>query len=172
MRTQTVLCLLLNLAVTSATAEPPVTAAAMRVDPVVQRERDDTRKTILEDELASEARQLADVQAELRGAKALSSSASTVDEIVERLARHRQNISELGREIALVERQRDSANRNTDSAERRTTDSWLIPGRPASSVSPEAESAALSRRPLKSADGDDRRKPGWIIPSGQTKTIP
>ena len=165
MRTQTVLCLLLNLAVTSATAEPPVTAAAMRVDPVVQRERDDTRKTILEDELASEARQLADVQAELRGAKALSASTSTVDEIAERLARHRQNISALGREIALVERQRDSA-------ERRTTDSWLIPGRPASSVSPEAGSAALSRRPLRSADGDDRRKPGWIIPSGQTKTIP
>jgi len=172
MRTQTVLCLLLNLAVGSATAEPPVTAAAMRVDPVVQRERDDTRKTILEDELASEARQLADTQAELRGAKALSAPAGTVDEIVERLARHRQNISELGREIALVERQRDSANRNTDSAERRTTDSWLIHGRPPSSVSPDPTSAALSRRPLQSADGDDRRKPGWIIPSGQTKTIP
>jgi hypothetical protein len=172
MRTQTVLCLLLNLAVVSATAEPPVTAAAMRVDPVVQRERDDTRKTILEDELASEARQLADAQAELRGAKALSASAGTVDEIVERLARHRQNISELGREIALVERQRDYAIRNNDSAERRTTDSWLIRGRPPSSVSPDPTSAALSRRPLQSADGDDRRKPGWIIPSGQTKTIP
>ena len=172
MRTQTVLCLLLNLAVVSATAEPPVTAAAMRVDPVVQRERDDTRKTILEDELASEARQLADAQAELRGAKALSASAGTVDEIVERLARHRQNISELGREIALVERQRDSVIRNNDSAERRTTDSWLIRGRPPSSVSPDPTSAALSRRPLQSADGDDRRKPGWIIPSGQTRTIP
>jgi len=43
-RTQTVLCLLLNLALGSAVAEPPVTAAAMRVDPVVQRERDDTRQ--------------------------------------------------------------------------------------------------------------------------------
>src|SRR5882762_10295596 len=117
MRTRNVLCLLLSLVPGSAAAEPPVTAAAMRVEPAMRRERDDTRKTILEDELASEARQLADAQAELRGAKALSSSASTVDEIVERLARHRQNISELGREIALVERQRDSANRNTDSAE-------------------------------------------------------
>src|SRR6266851_7154290 len=129
MRTQTVLCLLLNLAVVSATAEPPVTAAAMRVDPVVQRERDDTRETILEDELASEARQLADVQAELRGAKAPSASTSTVDEIAERLARHRRNISELGREIALVERQRDSANRSTESAEGRAKDGWLIRGR-------------------------------------------
>ena len=170
MRTQTVLCLLLNLAVGSATADPPVTAAATRVDPVVRRERDDTRKTILEDELASEARQLADAQAELRGAKALSAPAGSVEEIVERLARHRQNISALGREIALVERQRDSANRNTDSAERRTTDSWLIRGRPPSSVSPDA--AALLRRPLQSTDGDERRKPGWIIPSGQTRTIP
>jgi VIT1/CCC1 family predicted Fe2+/Mn2+ transporter len=172
MRTQTVLCLLLNLAVGSASAEPPVTAAAMRVDPVVQRERDDARKTILEDELASEARQLADAQAELRGAKALSASAGIVDDIAERLARHRQNISELGREIALVERQRDSAIRNTDSAERRSMDTWLIRGRPSSSVSPEAGSAALSRRPLQSADGDERRKPGWLIPSGQTRTIP
>src|SRR5258705_6588148 len=154
MRTRTVLCLLLNLAVGSTAAEPPVTAAAaVRVDPAVQRERDDARKTILEDELASEARQLADAQAELRGAKALSASARTVDEIVERLARHRQNISELGREIALVERQRDYAIRNNDSAERRTTDSWLIRGRPPSSVSPDPTSAALSRRPLQSADG-------------------
>jgi hypothetical protein len=171
MRTQTALCLLLNLAVGSATAEPPVTGAAMRVDPVVQRERDDTRKTILEDELASEARQLADVQAELRGAKALSASPTTVDEIAERLARHRQNISELGREIALVERQRDSANRNTDSAEGRATDSWLIRGRPSLSVLP-AASAAVSRRPLQSAGGDERGKPGWIIPANQAKTIP
>src|SRR5437016_12105163 len=110
MRTRTVLCLLLSFAAGSAATEPPDTASAMRVDPAVQRERDDTRKTILEDELASEARQLADVQAELRSAKALFASAGRVEEIAERLARHRRNISELGREIALVERQRDSAN--------------------------------------------------------------
>jgi len=41
---------------------------------------DDTRKTILEDELASGGRQLADAQAELRGAKALSASAGSVEE--------------------------------------------------------------------------------------------
>jgi septal ring factor EnvC (AmiA/AmiB activator) len=171
MRTQTVLCLLLNLTVGSAAAEPPVTAAAMRVDPAVQRARDDTRKLILEDELASEARQLADAQAELRSANALGSSAK-VEEITERLARHRQNISELGREIARVERERDSENRNSDSAERRATDNWLIRGRPPSSVSPETASAALSRRPLLSASGDEQRKPGWIIPAGPAKTIP
>ena len=172
MRTQTVLCLLLNLTIGSATAEPPVTAAATRVDPAMQRERDDTRKTILEDELASEARQLADAQAELRGAKALSAPAGSVEEIVERLARHRQNIAELGREIGLVERQRDPANRKADSAERRATDGWLISGRPRLSASPDAASATLSRRPLQSAEGDERRKPGWIIPSGQSRTIP
>ena len=172
MRTQTVLCLLLNLAVSSAAAEPPIAAAAKRVDPAVQRERDDTRKTILEDELASEARQLADAQAELRGAKALSASEGSVEEIAERLARHRQNIAELGREIGLVERQRDSANRKADSAERRATDGWLISGRPRLSASPDTPSATLSRRPLQSAEGDERRKPGWIIPSGQGKAIP
>ena len=170
MRTQTVLCLLLNLTIGSASAEPPVAAAATRVDPAMQRGRDDTRKTILEDELASEARQLADAQAELRGAKALSAPAGSVEEIVERLARHRQNIAELGREIGLVERQRDSANRKADSAEGRATDGWLISGRPRLSASPDA--AALSRRPLQSAERDERRKPGWIIPSGQTRTIP
>jgi hypothetical protein len=144
----------------------------MRVDPAVQRERDDARKTILEDELASEARQLADAQAELRGAKALSASAGSVEEIVERLARHRQNIAELGREIGLVEPQRDSANRKSESAESRATAGWLISGRSPVSASPDAASATLSRRPLQSADADERRKPGWIIPAGQAKTIP
>ena len=172
MRTRNVLCLLLSFVPGSAAAEPPVTPAAMRVDPAVQRERDDTRKTILEDELASEARQLADAQAELRGAKVLSASAGSVEEIAERLARHRRNIAELGREIGLVERQPDSSNRKADSAERRATDGWLISGRLPMSASPDAASATLSRRPLQSAEGDDRRKPGWIIPSGQTKTIP
>lgn len=172
MRTQTVLCLLLNLAVGSAVAEPPVTAAAMRVDPAVQRERDSTRRTILEDELASEAKQLADTQAELRDANLLRASPGNIGDIAERLARHRQNISELGREIALVERQSDSTNRNTDSAERRGTDSWLIRGRPPLTESPEVVSAARPRRSLQSPDEDERRRPGWIIPANQAKTIP
>ena len=171
MRTQTVLCLLLSLTIGSATAEPPVTAAAARVDPAMQRGRDDNRKTILEDELASEARQLADAQAELRGAKALSAPAGSVEEIVERLARHRQNIAELGREIGLVERQRDPANRKADSAERRATDGWLISGRPPLSASPDTAFATPSRRSL-SVDRNERREPGWIIPAGQGKAIP
>jgi VIT1/CCC1 family predicted Fe2+/Mn2+ transporter len=170
MRTRTVLCLLLNFVPGSAAAEPPVAAAAMRVDPAMQRERDDTRKMILEDELASEARQLADAQTELRSAKALSVSEGNVEEIVERLARHRQNIAELGREIGLVERQRDSANRKSESAEGRATAGWLISGRPPVSASPDAVSATLSRRPLQSAEVDERRKPGWIIPAAQAKT--
>src|SRR6266849_11128685 len=99
MRTRNVLCLLLSFVPGSAAAEPPVTSAAMRVDPAVQRARDDTRKTILEDELASEARQLADVQAELRDANLLRASPGNIGDIAERMARHRQNISDLGREI-------------------------------------------------------------------------
>jgi hypothetical protein len=63
----------------------------MRVTPVVQRERDSTRKTILEDELASEARQLADTQAELRDANLLRASRGNIGDIAERLARHRDN---------------------------------------------------------------------------------
>ena len=167
MRTRNVLCLLLSFVPGSAAAEPPVTAAAMRVAPAMQG--DDARKTILEDELASEARQLADAQAELRGAKALAAPAGSVEEIVERLARHRQNIAELGREIGLVERQRDSANRKADS---RGADGWLITGRLPTNASPDAASATLARRSLQSPEGNDRRKPGWIIPAGQGKTIP
>jgi hypothetical protein len=145
---------------------------AARGAPVVQRERDGTRKTILEDELASEARQLADTQAELRDANLLRASPGNIGDIAERLARHRQNISELGREIALAERQSDSANRNTDSADRRGTDSWLIRARPPLTVSPEVVSTAPLRRSLQSPDRDERRRPGWIIPANQAKTIP
>jgi hypothetical protein len=115
---------------------------------------------------------LPNAQTELRGAKALSASAGSVEEIVERLARHRQNIAELGREIGLVERQRDSANRKSESAEGRATAGWLISGRPPVSASPDVAFPTFSRRPLPSADGDERRKPGWIIPAGQGKAIP
>ena len=172
MRTQTVLCLLLNFAVGPAGAQPPVPLDAMRVDPAVQRDRDGTREAILESELAAEAKQLVDTLAELRDAKSLRASPGNIDDIAERLARHRRNISELGREIALVERQSDSTNRNTDSAERRGTDSWLIHGRPPLTESPEVVSAARPRRSLQSPDGDERRRPGWIIPANEAKTIP
>ena len=171
MRTQTVLCVLLNLAVGPAGAEPPVAAAATHVDPGVQRERDSNRRTILEDELASEAKQLSNAQSELRDANLLGVSPGKVDEIAERVVRHRQNISDLGREIALGDRQQ-AATRNTDFAKRGTMDTWLIRGRPPLTTPRDTDSIAPSRRPLQSPDVDERRRPGWIIPANQARTTP
>jgi len=57
--------------------------------------------------------------------------------------------------------------------ERRPTDGWLISGRPPlSAFAGRRVRHALSRRPLESAEGMNGAKPGWIIPSGQTRTIP
>lgn len=87
MRTPTVLCLLLSLALGPASAQ-------WQVDPTKQRERDVVRKTILEDELAAEAKLLVEAHGELRDPRGRN-----VAEIAERMDRHRRNLSALTREI-------------------------------------------------------------------------
>jgi hypothetical protein len=76
----------------------------LRIDPDVQRQRDQTRITILQDELVSEALALADIQKALRSDVARSDP-RIAQESSRLIARHRQNISALAREIALSERQ-------------------------------------------------------------------
>ena len=153
MRTPAVLCLLLSLGVGSAQAQIAASPAGWRVDAATQRERDAARKSILEDELASEARQFADARAELREVQARRLPSGKAEGIAERLDRHRRNIVELGREIARVEG--DVA--GTGAPKRppeRTTDNWLTPGQV---VPPRAaESAQRS--------STERRRPEWIIP--------
>jgi hypothetical protein len=100
MQTRILLLGVLSLVAGAASAQ----TGQLRIDPDVQRQRDQTRITILQDELISEALALADVQ------KALKSDAARSDpriaqESSKRIARHRQNISALAREIALSERQ-------------------------------------------------------------------
>ena len=146
MRTPTVLCLLLSLAVGSSSAQVPPSAGSWRVDSAAQRERDKIRKSILEDELASEAKQFVVAHSELREARARRVQRSAVDDIAERLDRHRRNLGELGREIARVEGQTDVAvDGEPKRAAERLADNWLIPG----------------------PSRDERGRPEWIIPPGQ-----
>ena len=153
MRTPTVLCLLLSLTVGSSSAQVPVSADIWRIDSATQRERDTTRKSILEGELASEAKLFADAHAELREARALRVSLGKVEDIAERLDRHRRNMVEVGREIARVEGDVASAGTPKRAAER-TADNWLVPRQ---AVAPgAAESVQRSSA--------ERGRPEWIIP--------
>lgn len=174
MRTPTVLCLLLNLAAGPVPAQVPASPDVMRVDPATQRERDKARMTIMQDELVAEARELAAAQTDMRDAQASRAAFGKVQEIMERITLHRQNISALGREIALVERPVDTANRSTSltgtprSTEGRQPDDWLILGQPLRAAEQKPTSNALARRPLQSAEQEMGRLPEWIIPANYT----
>lgn len=153
MRTPTVLCLLLSLGVGGAQAQVAGSSAGWRVDAATQRERDASRKSILEDELASEARQFADARTEWREAQARRLPAAKAEEIAERLDRHRRNIVELGREIARIEG--DVADAGAPKrAPVRTVDNWLVPGQ---AVAPTAADSAQGF-------SAERGRPEWVIP--------
>jgi len=152
MRTPTVLCLLLSLGVGIAQAQVAGSSAGWRVDPATQRERDAARKSILEDELASEAKQFTDARAEMREAQARRLPAVKAEEIGERLDRHRRNMVELGREIARVEGDLDTGALKRPLG--RAADNWLVPGQP---VAPAAADSA-------SSTSAEQRRPEWVIP--------
>ena len=169
MRTPTVLCLLLSLTVGSSSAQVPASAGSWRVDSATQRERDTTRKSILEHELASEAKQFADAHAELREARALRVPRANVEDIAERLDRHRRNIAELGREIARVEGVEDVAiSAGPKRAVERLADNWLIPGEATPPRGLDSVPRPLQREPLAARNPDKRERPDWIIPAGQS----
>lgn len=137
MRTPIVLCLLLSVASGRVLAREPGPRDAWRIDPVEQRERDAARKSILEDELASEARQFADAYAKWRDARARHVDAAELDEMADQADRHRRNMAELGRELARTEGKRGasaSAAERTDAGKRvipdkrnETRQQWIIP---------------------------------------------
>ena len=107
MQTRIVLLALLSAAPAVAPGQGPTSAAVMRIDPATQRHRDETRAVILQNELVSEALALADAQ------KLVASPTKTdfraVEEAAQRIARHRQNISALAKELASAERQAATA---------------------------------------------------------------
>ena len=166
MRTPTVLCLLLSLTVGSSSAQVPASAGSWRIDPATQRERETTRKSILQEELASEAKQFADAHAELREARALRFPRAKVEDIVERLDRHRRNITELAREIARVEGVGDVAiSAGPKRAVERLADNWLIPGEATPPRGLDSVPRPLQREPLAARNPDKRERPDWIIPA-------
>jgi len=166
MRTPTVLCLLLSLTVGSSSAQVPASAGSWRIDPATQRERETTRKSILQEELASEAKQFADAHAELREARVLRVPRAKVEDIAERLDRHRRNITELAREIARVEGVGDVAiSAGPKRAVERLADNWLIPGEATPPRGLDSVPRPLQREPLAARNPDKRERPDWIIPA-------
>ena len=141
MQTPTVLCVLLSLAIGSALAQTPAAKEVWRADPAKQLERDAARKSILETELAAEARQFAEAHAELRDARSRQISGTKLEDIAERVNRHRRNMAALGGEIA-----RDEGHRDV-----RKSDRWLIP----SPAKPVAQEPTKSR--------PEPMRPAWII---------
>jgi len=153
MRTPTVLCVLLSLGFGGAQAQGTGAAAGWRVDPAMQRESDVARKSILDDELASEAKQFADIRSELREARAHRVADVKAQEIEERLDRHRRNMVELGREIARMEGDIGSTGAARGTAER-TPGNWLVPGQRAAPATADRVQSIPA----------EQERPDWIIP--------
>jgi hypothetical protein len=101
------------LALLSACAEPAISqvssgTAAMRVDAATQRSRDVDRAAILQDELASEALGLVEAQREARSGR-VRADPRAIQELADRVVRHRRNISALARELVTTERRTGAA---------------------------------------------------------------
>jgi hypothetical protein len=171
MRTPTALCLLLSLTAGPSPAQVMAPAGGWRVDPAVQRERDATRKSILDDELASQAKLYLDAHAELREARAQRLPRAKAEDIVERLDLHRRNIAELGREIARTVGD-VTGSRGSKREVERVTDNWLISGQANSPGGLDSPPRPLPREPTPARNPEERPRPEWIIPANPPGRIP
>ena len=133
MRTLIVLCVLVSLAISSALGQTPGSSEVWKEDPARQRERDAARKAILEDELAAEAKQYTEAHGELREGQARQASSQRLEDVSERVSRHRRNMAELAREIARAEGDIPGKAIRPKPA----SDDWLIRVQPAKAESPE-----------------------------------
>lgn len=159
MRTQIVLLALLSAIAPPAAGQVPTSAAVMRVDPATQRQRDQSRAAILQDELVAESLALRDAQKQARGDEARGDGGSS-QEAAQRVVRHRQNISALARELAGVERQTGAGagkvqpTRGTPTSAQRIAEDWF---RPEPSTPEKTEAIARQQRPRASG------MPEWLI---------
>ena len=170
MRTPIVLCALLSLAAGPAPAQAPASRESWQTDRPAQRERAQERKSILEDELASEAKQLADAFAALREARSRSASDETLKDFGEQVDRHRRNVAELAHEIARAEGQGGAASAGPQSiAERPIPDKWLIHGQ--SAKEPDETPKRRGREALPRKGIEERGYPEWMLPSGRSGTF-
>ena len=93
---------LLSAAAAPVFSQVATPSVVTRIDAATQRQRDQTRAAILQDELVSEALALGRAQREARSDS--NRDPRTSQEVGERIARHRQNISALAKELANVDR--------------------------------------------------------------------
>jgi hypothetical protein len=149
----------------------------MRIDSAIQRERDNTRMGILQDELAKETRELATTENELQGTQASRALPDKIREIAARVTLHRQNVTALAREIALVKSPIDPVTRSNDVKEvparpqGRLPDDWLIFRTQVPGADQNVVPNVLLRRRLPLAESGNSR-PQWIIQSSFTGTWP
>ncbi|AJP48607.1 hypothetical protein PG1C_09445 [Rugosibacter aromaticivorans] len=158
-------------------AYPLASQNSMRVDPSVQRERDTTRMSILQDELAKETRELGTAETEWRNAQVARTPPDKVQDISARVTLHRQNVTALEREIGLVKNRPVSIARNDDLVETptrsrtRQPDDWLIFRPQLPEPDQNAAPKVLVRRRLPLA-APTVSQPQWIIQAGLKGLLP
>jgi hypothetical protein len=81
-------------------AATPTPANFPRVDANTQKSRDESRRKILEDELATEQRSLTDARAKLAEPATAAAGEAARKPLLETVDRHERNVSALQREIA------------------------------------------------------------------------
>ena len=160
MRTQIVLLALLSATAWPAAGQVPTSAAVMRVDPATQRQRDQSRAAILQDELVAESLALREAQKQAR-----AEDGRGAHEAAQRVDRHRQNISALARELAGVERQTGAGKvqpaRPTTTSAQRIAEEWFRP----EPQTPEKPNATAGQQQPRGGG-----MPEWLIraaPAGQ-----
>jgi hypothetical protein len=157
MQTRIVLLALLSAAAPAA-GQVPTSAAVMRVDPATQRQRDQGRLAILQDELVAEAVAFSDARKRAQAEPRLG------QEMSERVARHRQNISALARELAMAEKQAGIPNAKSAppppvAPPQRIAEESLLT-RPMPTAKPQPSVADERRN-----DSGSLRAPDWLIPA-------
>ena len=152
---------LLSAAAAPAFSQVATPSVVTRIDAATQRQRDQTRAAILQDELVSEALALGMAQREARSDSNREDPRAS-REVSERIARHRQNISALAKELANVDR-------------------LATPAKPQALQMPVVDaadaglpSARAVARPRANDDGRARLggAPDWVIPAVPPGRVP
>jgi len=171
MQTRIVLLALLSACIAPALAQIPSSAALMQVDRATQRLRDQDRAAILQSELASESLALEDARRHAHS-DVTRADPRAAQELAQRIASHRRNISALARELVTTEaRTGGSATRpqvaSPKPSPQRTAEERLLSG-----ASTRADAKAISRRPLEppQAREANRGTPEWLIPAAPVGT--
>ena len=111
------------------------------------------QQSILEDELAAEAAGYADAYSELKSARKAETSVQKLEDIAERVNRHRRNMAELAREIARAEGDLPASGRLPKAAS--AQDNWFIAAHPAQvGAAPKLSAPTVA-------------VPGWLVPGAE-----